>query len=72
MFKDEFDSASNTTSLIEAGTLAPGTHYTFELDFSDRLVLNIGEEGFDVRTFGDFSTKPSTETFLKVDKCRGI
>lgn len=71
VFKDEFDSASNTTSLIQAGTLAPNTHYTFELDFSDRFGFSNGEEGFDLRTDGAFATgagsPPSAQTLLDLD-----
>jgi hypothetical protein len=61
-FSDEFQDPSTTSAVIFANTLAPGTLYNIELDFSDRLNgfdsvnNNNTEQGFDVRTEGSFTT----------------
>ena len=51
-------SPSSTAALIAAHTLAPNTQYNFELDFSDRLVVDSTTQGFDMRTDGSFTTGP--------------
>lgn len=61
VFTDEFLAPNTTSLLLPAGTLAPNTTYTFELDFSDRID---GTDpggvptfvGSDVRTDGNFTT----------------
>jgi PEP-CTERM motif len=58
VFSDGFLDPSTTSLTLSANTLLPGTSYTYELDFSDRLV-NSGDntqQGFDVRTDGSFTT----------------
>jgi hypothetical protein len=57
VFQDFFQSPSSTSALIPANTLSPNTNYTFELDFSDRLVVGSSEQGFDMRTDGSFMTR---------------
>ena len=59
VFQDDFQSPSSTQALIPAGTLAPKTTYTFELDFSDRLIVGSTTQGFDNRTDGSFTTGPT-------------
>lgn len=56
VFQDNFESPSSTSDLIPANTLSPNTNYTFELDFSDRLIAGSGTQGFDMRTDGSFTT----------------
>jgi hypothetical protein len=60
VFSDGFLSPGSTSAQIAASALAPNTQYTFELDFSDRLNGNDGNnytvQGFDVRTDGAFTT----------------
>lgn len=58
VFQDGFQSPSSTTDLIPANTLSPNTNYTFELDFSDRLIVGASTQGFDMRTDGSFTTGP--------------
>lgn len=58
IFQDSFQSPSSTTALIPADTLSPNTNYTFELDFSDRLIVGASTQGFDMRTDGSFTTGP--------------
>ncbi|TFV37967.1 PQQ-binding-like beta-propeller repeat protein [Bradyrhizobium niftali] len=62
VFQDDFQSSSSTTALIPANTLSPNTNYTFELDFSDRLVVGSSTQGFDMRTDGSFTTGPIVQT----------
>lgn len=62
VFQDNFQSASSTTALIPANTLSPNTNYTFELDFSDRLIVGSTTQGFDMRTDGSFATGPVAQT----------
>lgn len=58
VFQDDFQSSSSTSDLIPANTLSPSTNYTFELDFSDRLIVGSSTQGFDMRTDGSFTTGP--------------
>lgn len=58
VFQDGFQSPSSTSDLIPANTLSPNTNYTFELDFSDRLIAGSSTQGFDMRTDGSFTTGP--------------
>jgi hypothetical protein len=46
-------------AIIPANTLSPNTSYTFELDFSNRLVVGSTTQGFDMRTDGFFRTGPA-------------
>lgn len=62
VFQDFFQSPSSTTDLIPANTLSPNTDYTFELDFSDRLIVGSSTQGFDMRTDGSFTTGPIVQT----------
>lgn len=62
VFQDDFQSSSSTTAQIPANTLSPNTNYTFELDFSDRLVVGSSTQGFDMRTDGSFTTGPIFQT----------
>ena len=60
---------STTSCTIDPSALTPGTTYTWELDFSDRIVTSpspgvFGYLGFDVRTDGTFTTAiPETSTW---------
>lgn len=58
-------SLSATSAVMPANTLAPGTSYTYELDFTDRIVGNSNGVptliGFDVRTDGTFTTASTPE-----------
>jgi hypothetical protein len=59
---DSFLSPTTASALLAANTLAPGTKYSYELDFSDRIVGTDPLNGvptnqlFDVRTDGTFTT----------------
>jgi hypothetical protein len=64
---------STTSVVLPAGTLNPNEHYSFELDFSDRLDgfdqqnQVFTEQGFDKRTDGEFMTgtpEPGTISLL--------
>jgi hypothetical protein len=78
VFSDGFLDPSTTSVTISANTLMPGTNYSFELNFDDRLHgfdsinSNYTEQGFDVRTDGSFTTgvgavpEPSTWAMLLV------
>jgi hypothetical protein len=79
VFDAGFQSPSTTGSVIGADTLLPNTTYTFQLDFSDRLLEgqdadgNFLQQGFDVRTIGEFTTgaiapvpEPSTWAMLVI------
>ena len=80
VWTDGFLSPSTTSVTIPAGTLTPGTQYTYELDYSDRLdggfnedLQSYSDQGFDVRTDGAFSTasvpEPSTWALLGLGFC---
>lgn len=81
VWSDSFLSPSTTSLIIPAGTLTPGTDFTYELDFSDRLdggynpdLQSYSEQGFDLRTDGSFSTaaatpEPSTWAMLILGFC---
>lgn len=62
VFDAGFQDPSTTKNVIAGGTLLPNTTYTFQLDFSDRLLEgqdpdgNFAQQGFDVRTLGVFTT----------------
>jgi hypothetical protein len=62
VFSDDFQSPSSTEAFIPAGTLAAGTTYAYELDYSNRLDGSdsadgtFTQQGFDVRTDGSFTT----------------
>jgi M26 IgA1-specific Metallo-endopeptidase N-terminal region len=64
VFHDDFQSPSSTEALIPANTLFPNTAYTFELDFSDRVVVGSTTQGFDMRTDGSFTTSPVAPTTI--------
>jgi hypothetical protein len=79
VFDGGFQSPSTTGNLIAANTLLPNTTYQFQLDFSDRLLEgqdpngNFAQQGFDVRTVGEFTTgsigavpEPSTWAMLLI------
>ncbi|MGD0298920.1 MAG: hypothetical protein ABSE86_17575 [Bryobacteraceae bacterium] len=59
---DSFLSPTTASALLAANTLAPGTQYSYELDFSDRIQGTDPLNGvptnqlFDVRTDGTFTT----------------
>jgi hypothetical protein len=59
VFRDFFQSPLSTAAVIPANTLSPNTSYTFELDFSNRLVVDFTTQGFDMRTDGFFRTGPA-------------
>ncbi|MEY9748875.1 ELWxxDGT repeat protein/VCBS repeat-containing protein [Bradyrhizobium japonicum] len=61
VFHDDFQSPSSTTALIPANTLSPNTNYTFELEFSDLLIVGSSTQGFDMRTDGSFTTGPISQ-----------
>jgi hypothetical protein len=68
VFTEGFLSNSTTGVVLPANTLLPGTSYTFELDFSDRIrsfdsasSVTI-DQGFDVRTDGSFMTGSGVST----------
>jgi hypothetical protein len=62
VFTEAFLSNSTTSVFLPANKLLPGTSYSFELDFSDRIRSLDGvtgvtiDQGFDVRTDGSFTT----------------
>ncbi|HLN01532.1 MAG TPA: PEP-CTERM sorting domain-containing protein [Bryobacteraceae bacterium] len=62
VFTEAFLSNSTTSVFLPANKLLPGTSYSFELDFSDRIRSLDGatgvtiDQGFDVRTEGSFTT----------------
>jgi len=66
-FTQEFLPSSVNSITMNGGTLAPGTSYVYELDFSDRDIASAldggqfpPELGFDVRTDGAFTTAVAT------------
>ncbi len=60
VFSQGFLDPTTTDVFLPAGTLNANTSYHFELDFSDRIEGSSGnvatEQGFDVRTDGNFRT----------------
>jgi hypothetical protein len=66
VFNAGFLAASTTSVVLPANTLAPGHHFAYEIDFSNRdLVPSPGTQfqaqlGFDVRTDGLFMTAATT------------
>jgi hypothetical protein len=66
VYSQGFLSPSATSVVIPGDVLSPGTKYSFELDFSDRLNgaydpigNSFSEPGFDLRTDGSFTTRAS-------------
>jgi hypothetical protein len=66
VYSQGFLSPSATSVVIPGDVLSPGTKYSFELDFSDRLIgaydpigNSFSEPGFDLRTDGSFTTRAS-------------
>lgn len=77
VFSQGFLDPTTTSVSLPANTLHANTSYHFELDFSDRIEGSSGnvatEQGFDVRTDGNFSTgaalavpEPASFTLLLV------
>jgi hypothetical protein len=67
VYSQGFLSPSATSVVIPGDVLSPGTKYSFELDFSDRLNgaydligNSFSEPGFDLRTDGSFTTRAFT------------
>jgi hypothetical protein len=66
VYSQGFLSPSATSVVIPGDVLSPGTKYSLELDFSDRLNgaydpigNSFSEQGFDLRTDGSFTTRAS-------------
>jgi hypothetical protein len=66
VYSQGFLTPSATSVVIPGDVLSPGTKYSFELDFSDRLNSaydpignSFSEQGFDLRTDGSFTTGTS-------------